>query len=74
MVLIVFPGLFAWQGLGKTEQGSTEHIKVKVKNNKMGLGTTVNNEVRNHRRFLLFELLYFCFFSHLNLFLGGLFC
>uniref|UniRef100_A0A9J8D446 Rp1 like 1b n=1 Tax=Cyprinus carpio carpio TaxID=630221 RepID=A0A9J8D446_CYPCA len=32
------------KGLGKSEQGSTEHIKVKVKNNSMGLGTTVNNE------------------------------
>ncbi|XP_067273174.1 PIN2/TERF1-interacting telomerase inhibitor 1 [Pseudorasbora parva] len=32
------------KGLGKTEQGSTENIKVKVKNNKMGLGTAVNNE------------------------------
>ncbi|KAK9956078.1 hypothetical protein ABG768_013834 [Culter alburnus] len=32
------------KGLGKSEQGSTEHIKVKVKNNKMGLGTNINNE------------------------------
>uniref|UniRef100_A0A671Q2G5 PIN2 (TERF1) interacting telomerase inhibitor 1 n=1 Tax=Sinocyclocheilus anshuiensis TaxID=1608454 RepID=A0A671Q2G5_9TELE len=40
----VFPGLFVWQDLGKSEQGATEHIKVKVKNNSLGLGTTVNNE------------------------------
>ncbi|KAF4099384.1 PIN2/TERF1-interacting telomerase inhibitor 1 isoform X1 [Onychostoma macrolepis] len=32
------------KGLGKSEQGSTEHIKVKVKNNSLGLGTTGNNE------------------------------
>ncbi|XP_056301548.1 PIN2/TERF1-interacting telomerase inhibitor 1 [Danio aesculapii] len=32
------------KGLGKTEQGSTEHIKVKVKNNSLGLGTAVNHE------------------------------
>ncbi|XP_055042505.2 PIN2/TERF1-interacting telomerase inhibitor 1 [Misgurnus anguillicaudatus] len=32
------------KGLGKSEQGSTEHIKVKVKNNSLGLGTSVNNE------------------------------
>ncbi|XP_051730969.1 PIN2/TERF1-interacting telomerase inhibitor 1 [Ctenopharyngodon idella] len=32
------------KGLGKSEQGSTEHIKVKVKNNKLGLGTAINNE------------------------------
>ncbi|KAK1795916.1 hypothetical protein P4O66_009026, partial [Electrophorus voltai] len=32
------------KGLGKSEQGATEHIKVKVKNNNMGLGTTVYNE------------------------------
>ncbi|XP_076873053.1 PIN2/TERF1-interacting telomerase inhibitor 1 [Brachyhypopomus gauderio] len=32
------------KGLGKSEQGATEHIKVKVKNNNLGLGTTVNNE------------------------------
>ncbi|XP_050995380.1 PIN2/TERF1-interacting telomerase inhibitor 1 [Labeo rohita] len=32
------------KGLGKTEQGATEHIKVKVKNNNLGLGTAMNNE------------------------------
>ncbi|XP_053344513.1 PIN2/TERF1-interacting telomerase inhibitor 1 [Clarias gariepinus] len=32
------------KGLGKSEQGATEHIKVKVKNNSLGLGTAVNNE------------------------------
>uniref|UniRef100_A0A8C1EQR8 PIN2 (TERF1) interacting telomerase inhibitor 1 n=1 Tax=Cyprinus carpio carpio TaxID=630221 RepID=A0A8C1EQR8_CYPCA len=32
------------KGLGKSEQGSTEHIKVKVKNNSLGLGTAANNE------------------------------
>ncbi|KAG1963622.1 PIN2/TERF1-interacting telomerase inhibitor [Pimephales promelas] len=32
------------KGLGRSEQGSTENIKVKAKNNKLGLGTTVNNE------------------------------
>ncbi|MCJ8743663.1 hypothetical protein PDJAM_G00096810 [Pangasius djambal] len=32
------------KGLGKSEQGATEHIKVKVKNNSLGLGTTINNE------------------------------
>ncbi|XP_064882209.1 PIN2/TERF1-interacting telomerase inhibitor 1 isoform X2 [Oncorhynchus nerka] len=31
-------------GLGRTEQGSTEHIKVKVKNNQLGLGTTASHE------------------------------
>lgn len=71
----VFPGLFAWQGLGRSEQGSTENIKVKAKNNKLGLGTSVNNEVRNHSYYFLFELLYFtlCFFCF-NLLLGDLCC
>uniref|UniRef100_A0A667X204 G-patch domain-containing protein n=1 Tax=Myripristis murdjan TaxID=586833 RepID=A0A667X204_9TELE len=32
------------KGLGKGEQGSTEHIKVKVKNNNLGLGTTASYE------------------------------
>ncbi|KAI5619833.1 PIN2/TERF1-interacting telomerase inhibitor 1 isoform X1 [Silurus asotus] len=32
------------KGLGKSEQGATEHIKVKVKNNSLGLGTAINNE------------------------------
>ncbi len=72
MVLIVllyscvFPGLFVWQGLGKSEQGATEHIKVKVKNNSLGLGTAVNNEVRNRSCFLGFEILcsVLCFFSY----------
>ncbi len=73
MVLIVlysrvFPGLFVWQGLGKSEQGSTEHIKVKVKNNSLGLGTAVKHEVRNRSCFPGFEILcsVFCFF-HYNL-------
>ncbi|XP_055970138.1 PIN2/TERF1-interacting telomerase inhibitor 1 [Sorex fumeus] len=32
------------KGLGAQEQGATEHIKVRVKNNNLGLGATVNNE------------------------------
>ncbi|KAG7316632.1 hypothetical protein KOW79_020173 [Hemibagrus wyckioides] len=32
------------KGLGKSEQGATEHIKVKVKNNSLGLGTANNHE------------------------------
>ncbi|XP_043076433.1 PIN2/TERF1-interacting telomerase inhibitor 1 [Puntigrus tetrazona] len=32
------------KGLGRSEQGATEHVKVKVKNNNLGLGTAVNNE------------------------------
>ncbi|XP_060773635.1 PIN2/TERF1-interacting telomerase inhibitor 1 [Neoarius graeffei] len=32
------------KGLGKSEQGATEHIRVKVKNNSLGLGNLVNNE------------------------------
>ncbi|XP_012680226.2 PIN2/TERF1-interacting telomerase inhibitor 1 isoform X1 [Clupea harengus] len=32
------------KGLGKTEQGSTEHIKVKLKSNTLGLGTSTSNE------------------------------
>ncbi|XP_042359577.1 PIN2/TERF1-interacting telomerase inhibitor 1 [Plectropomus leopardus] len=32
------------KGLGRSEQGSTEHIKVKVKNNNYGLGTTASYE------------------------------
>ncbi|XP_073672984.1 PIN2/TERF1-interacting telomerase inhibitor 1 [Garra rufa] len=32
------------KGLGKSEQGATEHIKVKVKNNSLGLGTAVSHE------------------------------
>ncbi|XP_046877209.1 PIN2/TERF1-interacting telomerase inhibitor 1 [Hypomesus transpacificus] len=32
------------KGLGRTEQGSTEHIKVKVKNNNLGLGTAASHE------------------------------
>ncbi|NXI41340.1 PINX1 inhibitor, partial [Galbula dea] len=32
------------KGLGAQEQGNTEHIKVKVKNNTLGLGATINYE------------------------------
>ncbi|XP_036437558.1 PIN2/TERF1-interacting telomerase inhibitor 1 [Colossoma macropomum] len=32
------------KGLGKNEQGGTEHVKVKVKNNSLGVGATVYNE------------------------------
>ncbi|KAJ8269842.1 hypothetical protein GJAV_G00107450 [Gymnothorax javanicus] len=32
------------KGLGKSEQGDTEHIKVKVKNDNLGLGTTASHE------------------------------
>lgn len=32
------------KGLGAQEQGATEHIRVKVKNNNLGLGATNNNE------------------------------
>ncbi|KAM9240303.1 PIN2/TERF1-interacting telomerase inhibitor 1 [Leptosomus discolor] len=32
------------KGLGAQEQGNTEHIKVQVKNNTLGLGATVNYE------------------------------
>uniref|UniRef100_A0A672NXY2 PIN2 (TERF1) interacting telomerase inhibitor 1 n=1 Tax=Sinocyclocheilus grahami TaxID=75366 RepID=A0A672NXY2_SINGR len=46
------------KGLGKSEQGATEHIRVKVKNNSLGLGTTVNNEIAHQDDFnqLLAEL------------------
>ena len=33
------------KGLGRSEQGSTDHIKVKVKNNNYGLGVSVSHEV-----------------------------
>ncbi|XP_055284023.1 PIN2/TERF1-interacting telomerase inhibitor 1 isoform X1 [Moschus berezovskii] len=32
------------KGLGAQEQGATDHIKVQVKNNHLGLGATVSNE------------------------------
>ncbi|XP_075853296.1 PIN2/TERF1-interacting telomerase inhibitor 1 isoform X2 [Microcebus murinus] len=32
------------KGLGAQEQGATDHIRVQVKNNHLGLGATVNNE------------------------------
>ncbi|XP_009584579.1 PREDICTED: PIN2/TERF1-interacting telomerase inhibitor 1-like, partial [Fulmarus glacialis] len=32
------------KGLGAQEQGNTEHIKVQVKNNMLGLGATINHE------------------------------
>ncbi|EAW65595.1 PIN2 (TERF1) interacting telomerase inhibitor 1 [Homo sapiens] len=32
------------KGLGAQEQGATDHIKVQVKNNHLGLGATINNE------------------------------
>ncbi|CAL8316272.1 unnamed protein product [Merluccius merluccius] len=32
------------KGLGRSQQGSTEHIKVKVKNNNLGLGTNASYE------------------------------
>lgn len=32
------------KGLGAQEQGATEHIKVQVKNNHLGLGAAINNE------------------------------
>ncbi|CAI9552184.1 unnamed protein product [Staurois parvus] len=33
------------KGLGAQEQGSTEHVKVQVKNNTLGLGASNNYEV-----------------------------
>lgn len=39
----VFPSHF--KGLGRSEQGSTDHIKVKVKNNNYGLGANASYEV-----------------------------
>uniref|UniRef100_A0A8I3NHU9 G-patch domain-containing protein n=1 Tax=Canis lupus familiaris TaxID=9615 RepID=A0A8I3NHU9_CANLF len=33
------------KGLGAQEQGATDHIKVQVKNNHLGLGATINNEI-----------------------------
>ena len=33
--------------MGAQEQGATDHIKVQVKNNHLGLGATINNEVSN---------------------------
>ncbi|PKU37658.1 pin2 terf1-interacting telomerase inhibitor hypothetical protein [Limosa lapponica baueri] len=32
------------KGLGAQEQGNTEHIKVQVKNNTLGLGAAINSE------------------------------
>ncbi|XP_049627092.1 PIN2/TERF1-interacting telomerase inhibitor 1 [Suncus etruscus] len=32
------------KGLGAQEQGATEHIKVRVKNNQLGLGAAISNE------------------------------
>ncbi|XP_069341181.1 PIN2/TERF1-interacting telomerase inhibitor 1 [Eulemur rufifrons] len=32
------------KGLGAQEQGATDHIRVQVKNNHLGLGATINNE------------------------------
>lgn len=37
---------FHVKGLGRSEQGSTDHIKVKVKNNNYGLGANASYEVR----------------------------
>lgn len=34
------------KGLGRSEQGSTDHIKVKLKNDSYGLGTNASYEVR----------------------------
>lgn len=34
------------KGLGRTEQGSTDHIKVKLKNDSYGLGANASYEVR----------------------------
>lgn len=34
------------KGLGRSEQGSTEHIKVKLKNDSYGLGANASYEVR----------------------------
>lgn len=38
------------QGLGAQEHGSTEHIKVQVKNNTLGLGASVSQEVSGGNR------------------------
>ncbi|KAB0395871.1 hypothetical protein E2I00_008006, partial [Balaenoptera physalus] len=32
------------KGLGAQEQGATDHIKVQVKNNHLGLGAAISNE------------------------------
>lgn len=37
--------VFSMKGLGRSEQGSTENIKVKVKNDNYGLGTMASYEV-----------------------------
>lgn len=44
---LYFPFLFQiWiKGLGRSEQGSTDHIKVKVKNDSYGLGANASCEV-----------------------------
>uniref|UniRef100_A0A8D0PZR5 G-patch domain-containing protein n=1 Tax=Sus scrofa TaxID=9823 RepID=A0A8D0PZR5_PIG len=40
------------KGLGAQEQGATDHIKVQVKNNHLGLGATISNEVNDFNQLL----------------------
>ncbi|CAB1454855.1 unnamed protein product [Pleuronectes platessa] len=41
------------KGLGRTEQGSTDHIKVKVKNNSYGFGTSASYEVSTFNTYII---------------------
>lgn len=43
MLFFIF---FHVKGLGRSGQGSTDHIKVKVKNDSYGLGANASYEVR----------------------------
>ena len=54
------------QGLGAQEQGATDHIKVQVKNNHLGLGATINNEVSNTVSTGVFFCT-ICFFININI-------
>lgn len=43
---------FHVKGLGRSGQGSTDHIKVKVKNDNYGLGANASYEVRTFNTYL----------------------
>lgn len=49
VVNMVYSGFSsALKGLGRSGQGSTDHIKVRVKNDSYGLGANAADEVRLH--------------------------
>lgn len=56
---------FHMKGLGRSEQGCTDHIKVKLKNDSYGLGASASYEVRTFNtliKLFIYLIVYFFIF------------